>query len=70
MDSGVENQVVLDLFSEWLSFNTLRSTLSVLRAGDASYHQRCWLHGMLSPCLQASSCSAGCPLTHQHFTFV
>ena len=43
MDSGVENQIVLDLFSEWLSFNTLRSTLSVLRAGDASYYQRCWL---------------------------
>ena len=35
MDSGVENQVVLDLFSEWLSFNALRSTLSVLRAGEA-----------------------------------
>eukprot|EP00891_Asterochloris_glomerata_P008930 jgi/Astpho2/8930/Aster-x0833 len=32
VDSGSENKVVLDLFSEWLSFNTLRSTLSVLRA--------------------------------------
>ena len=42
MDSGVENQVVLDLFSEWLSFNKLRSTLSVLRAGDASQVLAAW----------------------------
>lgn len=70
MDSGSENKVVLDLFSEWLSFNTLRSTLSVVRAGDASRHKRCWLHGMLSLCLQAGSCSAGCSLAQQHPTAV